>query len=72
MSTPSTPSLDELEIALNAAVAQMQRLSADNARLRGELAEANERMRAAGQKLRLVALRLPQAAAADVLLETAA
>ena len=72
MSTPSTPSLDELELALNAAVGQMQRLSADNARLRGELAAANERMRAAGQRLRLAALRLPQAAASDALLEAAA
>ena len=72
MSTLSTPSLDELEIALNAAVVQMQRLSADNARLRGELAEAGERMRAAGHKLRLVAQRLPQAPVADALLDTAA
>jgi hypothetical protein len=62
MSTHSTHSLDELEIALDAAAAQMQRLCDENTRLRRELAEASERMRMAGHKLRVVAERLPQAA----------
>ena len=69
MPTPATHTLDELEIALDAAAAQMQRLCVDgarlrdeNARLRSELAEASERMRTAGRKLRVVAERLPQAA----------
>ena len=65
MFTPASHTLDELEIALDAAAAQMQRLSDENARLRWELADARERMRAAGHKLRVVAERLPQAAAAD-------
>ena len=64
MPTPATPTLDELEIALDAATAQMQRLFDENARLRSELAEASERMRTAGHKLRVVAERLPQAAVA--------
>ena len=71
MPTPSTSSLDELEIALDAATAQMQRLHDEGAQLRGEnarlhreLAEASERMRTAGHKLRVVAERLPQAAVA--------
>ncbi len=64
MSTPSTASLDELEIALDAVTAQMKSLVDENARLHGELAEASERMRTAGHKLRVVAERLPQAAVA--------
>ena len=64
MPTLATHTLDELEIALDAAAAQMQRLSEDNARLRSQLAEASERMRTAGHKLRLVAERLPQAVVA--------
>lgn len=71
MPTPASHTLDELEIALDAAAAQMQRLHEDGARLRGEnarlhreLSEASERMRTAGQKLRVVAERLPQAAVA--------
>ena len=64
MPTLATHTLDELEIALDAAAAQMQRLSEDNARLRSQLAEASERMRTAGHKLRVVAERLPQAAVA--------
>ena len=71
MPTPASHTLDELEIALDAATAQMQqlrdegaRLRGENAQLRGELAEASERMRTAGHKLRLVAERLPQAAVA--------
>ena len=73
MSTPASHSLDELEIALDAAAAQMQRLYDENAQLQSKLAdvhiklaEAHERMRAAGHKLRVVAERLPQAATADV------
>lgn len=62
MPTPASHSLDELEIALDAAIAQMQQLFDENARLRSELAEARERMRTAGHKLRLVAERLPHAA----------
>ena len=64
MLTPATPTLDELEIALDAATAQMQRLFDENVRLRSQLAEASERMRTAGHKLRVVAERLPQAAVA--------
>ena len=58
---PSTPSLDELEIALDAAAARMKLLVDENARLRVELAEMSARMRSAGHKLRLAAERLPQA-----------
>ena len=64
MPTPASHTLDELEIALDAAAAQMQQLFEENARLRIELAEASERMRTAGHKLRVVAERLPQAAVA--------
>ena len=64
MPTPASHTLDELEAALDAAVSQMRRLSDENVTLRGELAEAKERMRAAGHKLRVVADRLPQAAVA--------
>ena len=64
MPTPASHSLDELEIALDAATAQMQQLFDENARLRSQLAEASERMRTAGHKLRIVAERLPQAAVA--------
>ena len=60
---PSTPSLDELEIALDAAAARMKLLVDENTRLRVELAEMSARMRAAGHKLRLAAERLPQAQA---------
>ena len=64
MPTPASHTLDELEIALDAATAHMQRLFDENARLRSQLAEASERMRTAGHKLRVVAERLPQAAVA--------
>jgi hypothetical protein len=64
MPTPASHSLDELEIALDTVAAQMQRLFDENARLRSQLAEASERMRMAGHKLRVVAERLPQAAVA--------
>ena len=57
---PSTPSLDELEIAVDAAAARMKLLVDENARLRVELAEMSARMRAAGHKLRQAAERLPQ------------
>ncbi len=79
MPTPATHSLDELEIALDAATAQMQRLHdesaqlrGENARLRGELADASERMRTAGHKLRVVAERLPQASVTEIAQEKAA
>ncbi len=72
MPTPASHSLDDLEIALDAAAAQMQRLFDENARMRSkladvraELAEASERMRTAGHKLRVVAERLPHAAVAE-------
>ena len=71
MPTPASHTLDELEIALDAATAQMQRLheegarlGGENARLRSDLAEASERMCTAGHKLRVVAERLPQSAVA--------
>ena len=63
MSTLSTPALNDLETALDAAAVQLRQLFADNARLRSELAEANARMRAAGHQLRVVAERLPHTAA---------
>ena len=72
MPTPASHSLDELEIALNAATAQMQRLFDENARVRNELAQAHERMRVAGHKLRVVAERLPQASTAEAPQEKAA
>ena len=72
MPTPASHSLDELEVALNAATAQMQRLFDENARLRNELAQAHERMRIAGHKLRVVAERLPQAATTEMPQEKAA
>ena len=64
MATSATTSLNELETTLDAASVHMQQLFDDNARLRSELAEVRERMRAAGHKLRVVAERLPQAAVA--------
>ena len=77
MPTPASHTLDELESALDAATAQMQRLHDEGAQLRGEnarlhreLAEASERMRTAGHKLRLVAERLPQAAVAIDAIDT--
>ena len=65
MATSATTSLNELETALDAAGVHMQQMFHDNARLRGELAAANERMRTAGHKLRVVAERLPHASLAD-------
>ena len=74
MSAPLTPSLDELEIALDAAAARMKLLVDENTRLRVELAEMSARMRAAGHKLRVAAERLPEAQAivVDVAQEKAA
>lgn len=72
MPTPASHSLDELEIALNEAAAQMQRLFDENTRLHSELTEAHERMRTAGHKLRVMAERLPHAAAAEMPQEKAA
>ena len=64
MTISSTQSLDELEIVLNAAASQLQRLFDENTQLRAELAEMNERMHIAAQKIRAAAERLPQAAVA--------
>ena len=64
MPTPASHTLDELEIALDAATAHVQQLFDENTRLRSQLAEASERMRMAGHKLRVVAERLPQTAVA--------
>jgi hypothetical protein len=66
MPTPTSHTLDELEIALDAATAQMRQLFDENAALRGELAEMSERMRLASYKLRAVAGGLPQTAVSDV------
>ena len=71
MSISSTQSLDELETVLNAAASQLQRLFDENARLRAELAEMNERMHIAAQKLRAAAERLPQPSAVEISAETA-
>ena len=65
-------SLDELEIVLNAAASQLQRLFDENTRLRAELVEMNERMHIAAQKLRAAAERLPQPLTAEITQETAA
>ena len=72
MSISSTQSLDELEIALNAAATQLQRLFDENTRLRAELAEMNERMHIAAQKIRAAAERLPQPVAVEITQETTA
>lgn len=72
MTISSTQSLDELEIVLNAAASQLQRLFDENTRLRAELAEMNERMHIAAQKLRAAAERLPQPSVAEISQETAA
>ena len=70
MPTPASHSLDDLEIAFDAATAHMQQLFDENTRLRSQLAEASERMRMAGHKLRVVAERLPQAAVAVDMADT--
>ena len=72
MPIASTQSLDELETVLDAAASQLQRLFDENTRLRAELAEMNERMHIAAQKLRAAAERLPQPTAVENAQETAA
>ena len=72
MSNSSTQSLDELETVLNAAASQLQRLFDENARLRAQLAEMNERMHIAAHKLRAAAERLPQPSAVESTHEPAA
>jgi regulator of replication initiation timing len=52
--------IDELEATLEAAATRLKTLSDENVRLRAELAASQERMRAAGFKLRAVAERIPQ------------
>jgi chromosome segregation ATPase len=56
------PSLDHLENSIDQAVARLAALAAENARLRGELADANERMAMASAKLRALAEQLPESA----------
>ncbi|MCC7067553.1 MAG: hypothetical protein IT523_03785 [Burkholderiales bacterium] len=62
---PTPTSLELLESALKEALSRLQALSAENVRLRDELAERGERMRLAGSKLRVVAERLPRPAEAS-------
>lgn len=52
-------SLDELESAVNALAERTAALTSENMRLRVELADLNERMKAAGLRLRAAANRLP-------------
>lgn len=72
MSIFANQSLDELETVLNAAASQLQQLFDENTRLRAQLAEMNERMHMAAQKLRAAAERLPQPSAVEITPETAA
>lgn len=72
MTISSTQSLDELEIVLDAAASQLQRLFDENTQLRAELAEMNERMHIAAQKIRAAAERLPQPVAVEITQETTA
>ncbi len=51
--------LDELEASLNAALSRLEQLAAENARLRSELADREERIAAAAARLRQLAERLP-------------
>ncbi|TAG06163.1 MAG: hypothetical protein EAZ43_01375 [Betaproteobacteria bacterium] len=55
-------SLAHLENSVDQAVARLVALTAENARLREELADANERMAMAGAKLRALAEQLPESA----------
>ncbi|TAG48542.1 MAG: hypothetical protein EAZ30_05055 [Betaproteobacteria bacterium] len=55
-------SLDHLENSVDQAVARLVALTVENARLRGELADANERMAMASAKLRALAEQLPESA----------
>lgn len=52
--------IDELEATLEAVAVRLKTMSDENVRLRAELATSQERMRAAGFKLRAVAERIPQ------------
>lgn len=54
------PALDALEKSLNAALDRLERLAAENARLRAELAEREERIALARARLLALADRLPQ------------
>jgi hypothetical protein len=64
--------INDLEAALDAAAARLRALAEENARLRAELAASQERMRAAGFKLRAVVERIPHEQAAAALQEKAA
>lgn len=64
--------IDELEAALDAVAVRLNALADENARLRAELAANQERMRAAGFKLRAVVERIPHEQAAPVIQEKAA
>lgn len=64
--------IDELEAALDAVTVRLQALADENARLRADLAASQERMRAAGFKLRAVVERIPNAQATPVAQEKAA
>ncbi len=55
-------SLEALESVLKDAMQRLKVLTEENTRLRGELADKSERMRSAGNKLRVVAERLPKPA----------
>jgi hypothetical protein len=54
------PALDHLENSVDQVLSRLATLTADNARLRGELADAHERMAMAGEKLRALAQHLPE------------
>jgi chromosome segregation ATPase len=54
--------LEKLENTVDDAVNRLHGLTAENARLRSELASASERMQLAGAKLRALAEHLPQSA----------
>jgi len=56
----SNSSLEQLESALRDAMQRLKALAEENQRLRAEVTDKSERMRAAGNKLRVVAERLPK------------
>ncbi|HQD65374.1 MAG TPA: hypothetical protein PLJ16_09125 [Casimicrobium huifangae] len=58
----SNSSLEQLESALKDAMLRLKALAEENSRLRAELVDKSERMRTAGNKLRVVAERLPKPA----------
>lgn len=64
--------IDELEAALDAVAARLKALAEENARLRAELVASQERMRAAGFKLRAVVERIPHEQAVPAMQEKAA